>query len=245
MSAGVLHFALDHRRPSGFYELFRSEPCEFTTPISRAAYDASMYPDVITPNWPVATTVVQPGIFHWQARVRDLLCARFVFVPRERVEVDLWWNRAGGKPDVQLVWGLQADVVELGSLTGNGFDHPSFHQAGFGTFAVNLAIEALRDICPPDTRVVGVLSNTDEAGLETSTRERLEESRRVFWRRFGLHVVRCGEPTFDYLTGTVADLRQVATGKVAGQFPRLICLEQFQLKPQIETAMIAPALQGG
>jgi hypothetical protein len=164
---------------------------------------------------------------YWRGRADDELTVRVRVVPRSRIAVDLWWNRHGGSADVQLVVGLYDDAVELGSLTGNGFDAPRFHRAGFGTLAVNLGIRALQATCGPLVSVHGVLSNTAEDSLAPEQREPLEAARRAFWRRFGLAVVAVGEPPLDYLRGTVGGLRVVADGRLAGQFARDLDLREF------------------
>jgi len=172
-----------------------------------------------------------PGAHYWQARQTDRMIVRLLFAPRNRIEVDIWWNRTGLHPDVQLEFGLYRDSVEFGSLTGNGYDAPHFHRLGFGTLAVNVAVLALKATCPAKTVVQGVLSNTAEEQLAAAERLRLEDNRRAFWRRFGLEVMACGEPPQDYLRGTVGRLRTVATGQVAGQFPRCVALNQFVTEP--------------
>ena len=168
-----------------------------------------------------------PGSKYWHARAKDRMLVRLTFVPENRIQVDIWWNRSSGPPDIQLVFGLYARSVEFGSLTGNGFDAPQFHRIGLGTFAVNIAVQALKATCTPSTIVEGVLSNTAEAGLPRERRLPLEESRRAFWRRFGLNVESRGEPPLDYLMGRVGSLRIVSTGLVGGQFPRCISLRDF------------------
>jgi hypothetical protein len=168
------------------------------------------------------------SVRHWHATLRDRLHARLLVAPRDRIQVDLWWNNDSARSDVQLVFGLYRDSIELGCLTGNGFDRPQLHRAGFGTLAVNIAIQALREVCPDDLHVQGVLSNTAEAVLDDATRTRLEANRRAFWRRFGLDVVRAGDPPLDYLRGRVGDLHTVASGTLAGQFPRCVPLQDFR-----------------
>lgn len=168
-----------------------------------------------------------PGARYWQAEAKDRIWVRLLFVPDRKIEVDIWWNRPGRYPDVQLVFGLYGGPVELGCLTGNGFDTPELHRLGFGTFAVNVAVQALKIGFAPSLLVHGVLSNTAEAQLPADERLRLEANRRAFWRRFGLDVVSRGDPPLDYLQGTVGKLRVVPTGRVAGQFPRCISLSEF------------------
>ena len=84
-----------------------------------------------------------------QAREHDLLTVRLTVVPFSRIAVDLWWNRVGGPADVQAQFGLYETSIELGSLRGNGFDAPEFHRRGFGTFAINTAVQALKASVPP------------------------------------------------------------------------------------------------
>jgi hypothetical protein len=176
--------------------------------------------------------MLEPGVRYWQAQAQDRIRVRLLFVRSAKIEVDIWWNRDDGNADIQLIFGLYAGSVELGSLRGNGFNAPGFHQSGFGTLAVNVAVQALQLACASELRVAGVLSNTDEIDLAEAERLRLEANRRVFWRRFGLDVVRRGTPGFDYLHGRVGDLRPVTHGLVAGQFARFICLDQFECKPK-------------
>jgi hypothetical protein len=170
-----------------------------------------------------------PGIWLWQGEARDRMRVRLQFAPGAKIEVDIWWNRADGNADIQLIFGLYARSVELGCLQGNGFNAPGLHRAGFGTLAVNVAVQALQSACDPALRVEGVLSNTDEIGLPEDERLRLEANRRAFWRRFGLGVVRRGAPgsEYDYLQGRVADLHTVNHGTIGGQFARCIPLEAF------------------
>jgi hypothetical protein len=168
-----------------------------------------------------------PGAYYWQARADDELAIRLRVGPRSRVEVDIWWNRRGDDSDIQLVCGIYGDSVEIGSLTGNGFDAPCLHRAGFGTLAVNIGVQALQAVCRPSLLVHGVLSNTTEEALTPEQRNPLETSRRVFWRRFGLDVVARGSPPMDYLRGNVGGLRLVSHGHLAGQFARNVELREF------------------
>jgi hypothetical protein len=188
-----------------------------------------------------------PGVWSWRGQVQDRLFLRLHFVPGAKIEVGIWWNRDGGHADVQLIFGLYPGSIELGSLKGNGFNAPGFHRAGFGTVAVNIAVQALQAVCPSKMLVEGVLSTTDEIGLPAQECERLEANRRAFWRRFGLDVVRHGSPELDYLYGHVSDLHTVTTGEVAGQFARCIPLDQFErVWPKSANLRSAEALsQGG
>jgi hypothetical protein len=174
-----------------------------------------------------ASARLTPGVRYWHALAQDQIWVRLQFVPASKIEVDIWWNRLCRHPDVQLIFGLYADSVELGCLTGNGFDAPQLHRLGFGTFAVNIAIQALKACLPRTQRVYGVLSNTAEAQLPAPERARLEANRRAFWRRFGLDVVERGDPPMDYLAGRVGELRIVANGLLAGQFPRCVSVSDF------------------
>lgn len=174
-----------------------------------------------------AAHALAPGVVYWQARDKDRIVVRLAFAPENRIQVDVWWNRFGGRPDIQLVFGLYGGAVEFGSLTGNGFDAPQFHRIGLGTFVVNIAVQALKATCKRSTIVEGVLSNTAEAVLPEQERLPLEANRRAFWRRFGLGVETRGEPPLDYLIGKVGSLRIVPSGLVGGQFPRCISLRDF------------------
>jgi hypothetical protein len=168
-----------------------------------------------------------PGARYWHAQAHDRIWVRFVFAPLNRIEVDIWWNRLVRRPDVQLILGLDENSAELGCLTGNGFDTPGLHRLGFGTFAVNIAVQALKAGFAPSFRVHGVLSNTVEQDLPREERLRLEENRRAFWRRFGLDILQLGEPPLDCLSGSVGRLHIVARGSLAGQFPRCVSLGDF------------------
>jgi hypothetical protein len=169
-----------------------------------------------------------PGSWTWRGQARDRVRVRLQYAPDSRIEVGIWWNRDDGHADIQLIFGIYPGCVELGCLQGNGFNAPGFHQVGFGTMAVNVAVQALRAVCSPEIPVTGVLSNTDEIGLAADECLRLEANRRAFWRRFGLDVVRYGDPQYDYLRGHVGDLHTVDHGQVAGQFTRCVPLAQFR-----------------
>jgi hypothetical protein len=168
------------------------------------------------------------GAAYWRGRAQDEITVRLLLVPRSRVQVDVWWNRRGGDADIQLVLGLYDDAVEMGVLTGNGFDAPRFHRAGFGTLAANIGIQALHAVCRPAVLVHGVLSNTAEDALPDERQRSLAAGRRAFWRRFGLDVVARGSPPLEYLRGTVGGLQVVGDGLLAGQFARNVPLADFE-----------------
>jgi hypothetical protein len=149
------------------------------------------------------------------------------FIPHQKIQVDLWWNTLIGAPVVTLCFGLYPHSVEFGELLGNGFNHPQFHQKGFGTLAVNTAIQALQMICSPTTRIEGLLSNTEEDGLPAEERNRLAEERRLFWSRFGVRLFAQGPLNDIYLCGTVGTLATLRSGQVAHQFPRFVPLANF------------------
>jgi len=169
-----------------------------------------------------------PGAAYWRSRAQDELTVRLLLVPRSRIQVDLWWNRRGGEADVQLVIALYGDSVEMGALTGNGFNAPRFHRLGFGTLAVNVGIQAVQALCAPSVMVHGVLFNTAEESLPQVQQLCLAKDRREFWRRFGFDVVARGSPPLDYLRGTVGGLQQVMHGRLAGQFARSVPLDAFE-----------------
>jgi hypothetical protein len=174
-----------------------------------------------------ATATLSAGVWIWQAQAQDRIRVRLHVSPGTKIDVGIWWNREAGPADVRLIFGLYPGAVELGSLSGNGFNAPGLHRSGFGTLAVNVAVQALQARCAPQLPVRGVLSNTDEDSLPAQERARLDENRAAFWRRFGLEVVRRGDPPLDYLEGRVACLRTVENGLVAGQFERCVRLDQF------------------
>ncbi len=176
---------------------------------------------------PALAPGVLPALLCRHAQDKDRIWVGLVFVPESRIEADVGWNRTGGRPDVQLIFGLYGGSVEFGSLTGNGFDAPGFHRLGFGTFVVNIAVQALKAALPHTRIVHGVLSNTAEADLAEPDRLRHEADRRAFWRRFGLEVVSRGDPPIDYLQGSVGRLSIVPTGMLGGQFARGISRKDF------------------
>jgi GNAT superfamily N-acetyltransferase len=168
-----------------------------------------------------------PGRYYWGARARERLLLGIVFVPERNIEVDLWWNTVTGPPEIRLCLGLYAHSVEFGELSGNGFDHPQFHQRGFGTLVVNTAIQALQSVYAPDTPIEGVLSNTAERRLSLEERARLAQERLAFWTRFGVGFYAAGAPDELHLCGTVGALVSLQAGFVAGQFPRFVPLAAF------------------
>lgn len=174
-----------------------------------------------------------PGASYWRSLDHEEITIRLLLVPRSRIQVDLWWDRRGGEADVQLVVALYGESVEFGSLTGNGFDAPRFHQQGFGTMVVNVGIQAVQTICAPSVAVHGVLSNTVEERLPTEQQRVLAQARRAFWQRFGLAVVPRGTPPLDYLQGRVGGLQMVTHGLLAGRFARSVPLDAFgRVRPE-------------
>jgi hypothetical protein len=177
---------------------------------------------------------LKPGEYFWGARAKDRLWVRLIFVPDQKIQVDLWWNTLIGPPVITLSFGLYPDSVEFGELLGNGFNCPQFHQKGFGTLAVNTAIQALHLICSPATRIEGLLSNTEEEVLPTEERKRLAEERRLFWSRFGVGLIAQGPLNDIYLCGTVGTLATLRKGQVAHQFPRFVPLASFsRTRPEL------------
>ena len=177
----------------------------------------------MTPAQPFAS-----GTWYWdKAADGARLIVRLIWNPGDRIEVGIFCDRLAGHGDVQLIFGLYRNSVELGSLRGNGFNAPQRHQAGFGTLAVNVAIQALKVACNPRMPIDGVLSNTDEFGLPADRRAVLDEQRRGFWRRFGLDVVSSADAGMDYLHGRVEHLVTVNHGLVAGRFTRCPGLDAF------------------
>jgi len=173
------------------------------------------------------TTELRPGEYFWGACATDRVLVRLVFAPERNIQVDLWWNTVIGAPAIRLCVGLYPDSVEFGELLGNGFNHPQFHQKGYGTLVVNTAIQSLQSSCSPDTRIEGVLLNVEEADLCVEERNRLAEYRHIFWSRFGLDFVTLGPQEETHLRGTVGALKTVRSGQIADQFPRFVALASF------------------
>jgi hypothetical protein len=168
-----------------------------------------------------------PGTYYWGARARARLLLAVVFVPEQKIEVDLWWNTLTGPPEIKLCLGLYPHSVEFGELSGNGFDHPQFHHRGFGTLVVNTAIQALQSSCAPATPIEGLLSNLEEQRLPPEQRAKLAQERRAFWGRFGVDFYAPEAAEELNMCGTVGALVTCGGGKVAGQFPRLVPLAAF------------------
>ena len=168
-----------------------------------------------------------PGRYFWGAHAKDRLWVSLNFVPHQKMQVDMWWNSFVCAPVVTLCFGLYPHSVEFGELLGNGFNHPQFHQKGFGSLAVNTAVQALQSVCSPATRIEGLLSNTEEDGLPTGDKNRLAKERRFFWSRFGVGLIPQGPLNDIYLCGTVGALTPLRDGQVADQFPRFVPLESF------------------
>jgi hypothetical protein len=177
---------------------------------------------------------LRPGQYFWGALAKDRLWVSLIFIPDQKIQVDLWFNTLIGAPVVTLCFGLYPHSVEFGELLGNGFDRPQFHQKGFGTLAVNTAIQALQLICSPNTRIEGLLSNTEEDKLPAEERNRLAGERRIFWSRFGVRLIAQGPLDDIYLCGTVGALATLRSGQVAHQFPRFVPLARFsRTRPEL------------
>jgi len=188
-------------------------------------------PRTVAPRAPAgrldAGQALRPGQYVWEHAVPPSIRIHLLFVPRQVLEVRIAIQRALGH-DIRLSFGLCHDTVEFGELVGNGFDQPALHRKGFGTLAVNVALQAIQSICPPTMRIEGVLSNVDEAHLPMGERQRLAESRRAFWRRFGVSVIESQEGE-DRLDGAVGDLRMVRNGTVGSLDARFVPLSAFHL----------------
>jgi hypothetical protein len=190
----------------------------------------SIYPELAS----APALAIRPGTLHWSAGGRDRLALRFCFRPQEKIELGLWWNSEAKQPDVRLICGLSADRIEFGSLLGNGFDQPALQGRGFGTLAVNLAIEALQALFPAHLRTEGLLSHVAEDRLPAQERERLEDNRRAFWRRFGFRIQRDAPTEPEYISARVGELMRIDRGMVGGRFARSLSLRDFA--PQIPEA---------
>lgn len=184
-----------------------------------------------------------PGQYYWGARARERLLLGLVFVPEQRIEVDLWWHRLNGAPEIRLCFGLYPQSVEFGELSGNGFDHPQFHHRGFGTLVVNTAIQALQASCAPATPIEGALSNLAEQRLAPEERGLLAQQRRDFWRRFGAEFYALEGSEELHLCGSVGALVILRDGMVAGQFPRFVPLTAFsRARPKLATGPLHQAV---
>jgi hypothetical protein len=173
---------------------------------------------------------LRPGEYFWGARAHDRIAVRLVFVPERSIQVGLWWNSVTGAPPITLGIGLYPYAVEFGELLGNGFNHPKFHQRGFGTLVVNTAIQALQATCSAAMPIEGVLLNIEEEGLAAETRNKLQEYRRIFWSRFGMGLLSLGPQAETHLCGTVGALKTVRSGRIADQFPRFVPLAGFSCR---------------
>jgi hypothetical protein len=176
---------------------------------------------------PHGTAGLRPGEYFWGACAADRILVRLVFAPDRNIQVDLWWNTVISASVIRLCVGLYPDSVEFGELLGNGFNHPQFHQKGYGTLVVNTAIQSLQSTCPPDMRIEGVLLNMDEEELSVEDRNRLAKYRHIFWSRFGFGFVTLGPQEETHLRGTVGALKTVRSGQIADQFPRFVALANF------------------
>jgi GNAT superfamily N-acetyltransferase len=170
---------------------------------------------------------LKPGRYQWQSQGEHPMMLRLLFLPNELLQVDLWWGPSQGAANVTLAFGLYNHSVEFGELLGNGFDDPEHHRKGFGTLAVNTAIQAIQAIYLPHARIEGILSNVAEQTLPAEEQARLTSNRREFWRRFGLNVIE-GDEGIDELHGLVSGLKCVRHGLIAGELPRLVPLQAFQ-----------------
>ncbi|MGA2706803.1 MAG: hypothetical protein ACLQJ0_28730 [Steroidobacteraceae bacterium] len=176
---------------------------------------------------------LRPGEYFWGACAADRILVRLMFAPDRNIQVDLWWNTVIGAPVIRLCVGLYPDSVEFGELLGNGFNHPQFHQKGYGTLVVNTAIQSLQASCSPAMRIEGVLLNVEEEDLSAEERNRLAKYRHIFWSRFGLGFVTSGPQEETHLRGTVGALKTVRSGQIADQFPRFVPLASFaRTRPQ-------------
>ena len=170
---------------------------------------------------------LQPGVYFLRAQERDSIVLRMVFVPHCKIVVDLWWNNFGANPDVRLYVQLNRSSVEFGALTGNGFDSP-LHQQGFGTLAVNTAIQVLQDTYPSTFAVEGVLQYLNEDALDDLQRHELARLRRTFWNNFGMNTLPASDDSqFEYLSGSVGKLKLQENGTIHDQFSRFVPLSQF------------------
>jgi len=187
-------------------------------------------PTTVAPRAPAgrfdAAQALRPGQYVWEHSGTPPIRIHLLFVPCQVVEVRIAVHRAQGH-DIRLSFGLCHDTVEFGELVGNGFDRPALHRKGYGTLAVNVALQAIQSICPPCTRIKGVLSNVDEAHLPLDQRHTLAENRRAFWRRFGVSVITNWEGA-DHLDGAVGDLRIVPGGTVGSLDGRVVPLSEFR-----------------
>jgi len=156
----------------------------------------------------------------WESGTNDPVRVRLDFQPGYKLDVDVWWRSKEASPSLRLWVQLQHQSARFGDLTGNG--HGSrLHRKGFGTFAVNVAVQVLQAIYDGDAPVTGMLSNPSDP---TDQKARLEIARRMFWSQFGLTV---SPGHYEQLVGTVGGLRCVHEGLVAGQFSRYLDLCKF------------------
>lgn len=169
-----------------------------------------------------------PGTYFWRAQAKDSIVVRVIFAPNCKIEVGIWWNNASKFPDVRLYVGLYKNSVEFGELTGSGFDSP-LHQKGFGTLAVNTAIQVLQQVYPSGFRVEGTLLYTQESDLNEERQQELANLRRAFWTKFGLKTILAGiDNTQIFMRGVIGKLNTQQTGIIYHQFPRFVPLQWLE-----------------
>lgn len=152
---------------------------------------------------------------------------------RRYLDIHIDTDYPNTKPRLTLLLDLFADWVRVTDLFNNGF-HSGIQNGGYGTLAVNLALQALhlyycRDPADPDStdnpKLYGSISSTGDPDDEP-LRSECWQRRNHFWSRFGFKL---DDPTVPDtgMRASLAELREIVSGTTANGTPRWVSIKLF------------------
>lgn len=143
------------------------------------------------------------------------------FIPNNgQLRVEILHNISSAQPKVKLQIDVLTNGVIFRDLTGNGIQNGT-NRKGFGTFAVNTAIQLLKRHCTSNLSISGHIFHTED-GSRSEIEQAIIDGRRRFWSRFG--PIAQG----DTISGTIKNLELYQAGLVVGEFSVFIPIDQFK-----------------
>lgn len=149
------------------------------------------------------------------------------------LDIHLDTDYPNAKPRVTLLLDLYAGRVRVTDLRSNGFQS-GLQNGGYGTLAVNIALQSLRRYYCLDPGVPDSTHNPTLSGSVSSTGDPDEEPHRSecwqrrnhFWSRFGFKL---NDPSVSDtgMQASLADLHEIVSGTTANGTPRWVSIELF------------------
>lgn len=121
--------------------------------------------------------------------------------------------------------------IKVVDICGNG-PNSVFHHKGLGTLAVNAAIQILKAIYPPETKIFGHVFDSKDFDLPKADQPKRQTERKVFWQKFGFAISLPDSRGDEHLCGSIGELTMQTKGKVLDVHPRHFDISELKQIPE-------------